>query len=316
MSFAGGLTDIPKYFNNAKYGSVVSTTIDKYIYITLERRVLGKTVIKYREFEEVDKNSDIKHPIVRTVFEMFDITEPMEVSTIASIVAGNGLGSSSAFTVGLLNAVHRYLGDSPTPYQLAEEACEVEIDILKEPIGKQDQYASAFGGLNYFKFKKSGVSVEPIMIEDWKIHAIDESIKMYHIGTSGPVKDVLSKQVSSFETRMEDLTQLSIISDRLKKVLSSDTENMFDQFGNLLHEQWMIKRTMSGVSNEVIDRLYEDSRKSGVLGGKILGGGGRGFLMLYATKNRDTAFDFMQKQGYQDTPFHFENKGSRIIYEG
>ena len=163
ISFAGGLSDIPQFYEK-DYGAVVSTTIDKYVYVMVTDKLIGDTRVAYKEFESVKKVDDISHPIVKACLKHLGITKKLEIVTIADLPGGTGLGSSSAFTVGLLNALHAYYGHYKNPRELAEEACKIELDILKEPIGKQDQYAASYGGLNYIKFTKENVEVKPLYI--------------------------------------------------------------------------------------------------------------------------------------------------------
>jgi len=315
ISFAGGLTDIARYYDNAEYGAVVSTAINKYVYITVNKKFDDKIRVSYSKTEIVDNVSEIQHPIVREALKLLDINKGVEITCIGDFPSGTGMGSSSAFTVGLLNAIHRYKGEKASPYQLAEEACLIEIDILKEPIGKQDQYASAFGGMNYIRFEKGKTTISPISINDENKKVIDYLISLHHIGICGYAHDTLPKQIKSFKEKMNELSGLRKIADDMRTVLSSNKDSMFKEFGDLLNAQWLIKRTMSGVSNENIDKIYGEAIKNGAVGGKILGAGGRGFLMLYSPKQHNRLVSFMDRYGYPETEFSFENEGSRIIYE-
>jgi len=315
ISFAGGLTDIARYYDNAEYGAVVSTAINKYIYITVNKKFDDKIRVSYSKTEIVDSVDKIQHPIVREVLKLLDINKGVEITCIGDFPSGTGMGSSSAFTVGLLNALHRYKGEKASAYQLAKEACLIEIDTLKEPIGKQDQYASAFGGMNYIRFEKGKTTISPISINDGNKKVIDYLISLHHIGICGYAHDTLPKQIKSFKEKMNELSGLRKIADDMRTVLSSNKDSMFKEFGDLLNAQWLIKRTMSGVSNENIDKIYEEAIKNGAVGGKILGAGGRGFLMLYSPRQHNKLVSFMGRYGFPETGFSFENEGSRIVYE-
>lgn len=315
ISFAGGLTDIADYYDNTDYGAVVSTAINKYVYITINKKFDNRVRVSYSKTEIVDSADKIQHPIVREALKLLDINKGVEIACIGDLPSGTGMGSSSAFTVGLLNAIHRYKGEKASAYQLAEEACLIEIDILKEPIGKQDQYASAFGGMNYIRFEKGKTVISPISINDVNKKVIDNLISLHHIGICGYARDTLPEQIKSFKEKMNELSGLRKIADDMRTVLSSNKDSMFKEFGDLLNAQWLIKRTMSGVSNENIDKIYEEAIKNGAVGGKVCGAGGRGFLMLYSPKQHNKLISFMDRYGFPETEFSFENEGSRIIYE-
>jgi len=316
ISFAGGLTDIAEFYNNADYGAVVSTSINKYVFITVNKKFDNKTRVSYSKTEIVDNVKEIHHPIVREVLDFLEIKNGTEITCIGDFPSGTGMGSSSAFTVGLLNALHRYKGEKISPYQLAEEACYIEIDRLKEPIGKQDQYASAFGGINYIKFEKDTTTVSPISISDKYKNVIDILTSLHFIGSSGFARDMLSKQVKSFSDKLNELSNLRNIANKMREILSSNKGDMFEKFGEALKDQWLIKRNMSGVTNENINNLYSSAIINGAIGGKVCGAGGRGFLMLYSLENHDDLLSFMKKNGYPETPFSFEHEGSKIVYEG
>jgi len=313
ISFAGGLTDIADYYENSEYGAVLSTSIDKYVYVTVNKNFENKFRISYSKTEIVDTIEEIEHPIVRECLRLLDIKEGLEITTIGDIPAGTGLGSSSTFTVALLHALHRYKGDKPTKHQLAEEASYIEIDVLKEPIGKQDQYASAFGGLNYIQFHRDFVKVIPIMINEKTRNILDNHLKMYYIGNKKLAKDVLEQQVSTFEEKRYQLDSLRDIAGFMRNVFLRKEFNLYD-FGRLLDEQWKMKRTMKGVTNDSIDNLYKYAKDDSALGGKVCGAGGRGFLLLLGDDiNRLNRA--IEARGYYSTEFNFEDKGSEIIYE-
>jgi len=315
ISFAGGITDIPQYYENADYGAVLSTTINKYIYVTVNKKFDEKIRVSYSKTEIVDSVDELEHPIVRECLKYMNITNGIEITSIGDIPSGNGLGSSSTFTVALLHALYRYKDRYPTKEQIANDACYIEMDVLGEPIGKQDQYASAFGGLNYIRFYENKVCVEPINISNDIRDKLNNNLMLFHIGKSCPAKDVLKNQVMEIKDKLFEITELKHIAKDMGNLLTYNSTNMFIKFGELLDAQWKIKRKMNGVSNKEIDDTYNLSKTYGSLGGKICGAGGRGFLLLYCDR-KDLIINFMQQKGFKEVKFSFEDKGSEIIYDG
>jgi len=309
ISFAGGMTDIPAFYNKTP-GAVVSTTIDKYVYVCVMPKFIGKSRIAYRKYEEVDSNKDISHPIIREALKLLKIEDKIEITSIADIPAGTGLGSSSSFTVGLLNALYKYKGYDATPSELAEQACKIEMDILKEPIGKQDQYAAAFGGLNYIKFTEEEVTVEPIHMSQDYLNLLNRNLYLIYLGNINKAKNVLEHQVKQFKDYHFELVRLKVIANMIHNSLK---ENDLETFGKLLNDAWEIKKLMKGVTNEEINRIYNIATEYGALGGKVCGAGGRGFLMFYFHQPGNPVL-MITKHKFKRLDFNIETEGSKIIY--
>ena len=309
ISFAGGMTDIPAFYEKGT-GAVVSATIDKYIYVCVMPKLIGKSRIAYRKYEEVESNEDITHPIIREALKLLNIQEKIEITSIADIPAGTGLGSSSAFTVGLLNALYKYKGYDATPSELAKQACKIEMDILKEPIGKQDQYATAFGGLNYIQFTSDDVILQPIHITKKELDSLNEQLFLFYLGNTEKAKNVLKEQIKQFDDNFDNLLRLTIIA---KSMVAYLNKGEFHSFGVLLNEAWKIKKQMKGVTNDSIDEIYDTAINSGATGGKVCGAGGRGFLLLYYGIQWKKNI-MISNYGLKKLDFRFEKDGSKIIY--
>jgi len=310
ISFAGGISDLREYYKHG-YGSVVSTTIDKYIYVTVNKKFDDQIRVSYSKTEIVDHVEDIMHPIVREAIKLTALDGGLEITTIADIPAGTGLGSSSAFTVGLLNALYVFKGKHKGAEALAQEACKIEIDILNEPIGKQDQYASAYGGLNHIRFNADEtVFVKPVISRKETKRELDNNLMMFYTGIYRKASSILTeskKNMNELRNHVDTLRDLS------EEMVSALRNNDISCFGELMHNAWKYKKKTGRVSNPAIDKYYEKARSAGVLGGKILGAGGGGFLLLYCEqKYQDEVRKVMSD--LKETEFHLESQGSRIIY--
>ncbi len=313
ISFAGGGSDLPSYYQESE-GAVLSTTIDKYIYLAVHKYFYpNQSLLKYSKTELINSNSEIQHPLFRECMQMLDI-HGIDISSMADVPAGTGLGSSSAFTVSLLNVLHAYKHEAVSPEYLAAKACEIEIERLSDPIGKQDQYAAAYGGLNFIRFNPDhSVNVEKIIMDPATKLQLDRNLLMYYTGTTHSASALLKEQ----NKEMQNLSKRQVIGKmvemayELKQVLES---NNIDDFGRILHEGWLLKKSISnGISNQVIDDLYNAGIQSGALGGKLLGAGGAGFVLFYVPEERQEHFR-QQMSNYIELPFGFENYGSKIIY--
>lgn len=313
ISFAGGGSDLPSYYQESE-GAVLSTTIDKYIYLAVHKYFYpNQSLLKYSKTELVNNNSEIQHPLFRECMQLLDI-HGIDISSMADVPAGTGLGSSSAFTVSLLNVLHAYKHEAVSPEYLAAKACEIEIDRLGDPIGKQDQYAAAYGGLNFIRFNTDhSVNVEKIIMNPATKLQLDRNLLMYYTGTTHSASALLKEQ----NKEMQNLSKRQVIGKmvemayELKQVLES---NNIDDFGRILHEGWLLKKSISnGISNLVIDELYNTGLQAGALGGKLLGAGGAGFVLFYVPEERQASFRH-QMSNYIELPFGFENYGSKIIY--
>lgn len=315
MSFVGGGTDLPSFYRKFG-GAVVSTAIDKYMYITVNKKFDSGIRASYSQTEEVEHVHQIKHPLIRAALEITGCTNGIQLSSMADIPSsGSGLGSSSAFTVGLLHALYGYKNRYVSPQTLAEQCCRIEIDICGEPIGKQDQYAVAFGGLNFVRFHPDDtVSVDPIICSRQTIEAIEESIVIFYTGRNRSASELLTKQRAATE-KSPDTQKILIEMAKLAYDLKKTLENSdIATFGSILHENWTLKRRLvDGISDSAIDTWYEAAISAGATGGKILGAGNGGFLLFVAPKDRHDAISFALP-GLRRFKFGFDRAGSQIIF--
>jgi D-glycero-alpha-D-manno-heptose-7-phosphate kinase len=292
VSFAGGGTDLAAFYDS-DYGSVISTAIDKYIYVTVKRHgdVFNEAIrINYSRSEQVQRVDEIKNDIARACLKFLTIEPPIYISTVGDLPASTGLGGSSSFAVGLLNALHAYRSERVSAGQLAEEACYVEIEVLGEPIGKQDQYAAAFGGFNLFCFKAGGdVAVEPIRLMNGALNSLFNQILMFWTGHQRDSSAVLSEQKQNTPQKMESLITMREQAKQLQKLLSNGNSDL-ERFGRILNEGWQLKRHLaSTISTNQIDRWYQLALEAGANGGKLCGAGGGGFLLFMVPPERQDA---------------------------
>jgi len=312
ISFAGGGTDFRDYYQK-NGGAVLSATMDKYVFVIVKKRFDKKIRVGYSITEMVDDLDELKHELVRESLRKTRLTEGLEISTMADIpAAGSGLGSSSTVTVGLLNAFYIYQGTSQTAETLAKEACEIEIDILGKPIGKQDQYAAAYGGFNIIRFMPDEtVKVEPLMIEKSIKRKLERNLMLFYTGITRESSEVLSEQKKNIPHIVDILDELKAMVDQLKDCLSKE---YLDDIGRILHRGWQCKKKIaSKISNEKIDEFYEKALDTGALGGKITGAGGGGFMLLYSPQDKqDKVRDALRE--LQELPFSFNRDGSIVIF--
>lgn len=314
VSFCGGGSDLAAFYEKYE-GCVLSTSINKYMYLSIHPYFNpDQTLLKYSENELVDDISDIKHRIFRQVLNDMHVSG-VEISSTADVPGGTGLGSSSTFTVGLLHSLYCYKGKFASKGRLAREACEVEIEKLGSPIGKQDQYAAAYGGLNFIQFNKDGtVSVSPIMMQAETYKALQGNLLMFYTGTTRSANSILSeqKQNISQSEKNDSLKEMCHLAREMKEALES---NDLAPFGRILHKSWELKRTLaSGISNPDIDRAYYTAMECGALGGKLLGAGGGGFLLFYCEKEKQEAL--RRNIGLREFDFKFEHDGTSVAYIG
>lgn len=311
VSFAGGGSDLRDFYSQNGYGAVVSTAIDRYMYIVIHPYFHDKIRVKYSKTEDVDDIEEIQHPIVRECLKKVEIGKGIEIASFADVPAGTGLGSSSSFTVGLLNALYACKGKVVSKERLACEACEIEIDILGEPIGKQDQYAAAYGNINYIQFNKDeSVNVSPILLTESAKKRLEENLCMYHVGGERRSGDILFEQKNniSIEAKYKNLEKMVMLADGLRDVLH---EERIADVGHILHKGWLYKKELaSGISSGDIDNLYEKAIKYGATGGKLLGAGGTGFLLLYS----DDHNRLQKKLGCRMLPLNVDREGTKIIF--
>jgi D-glycero-alpha-D-manno-heptose-7-phosphate kinase len=315
MSFVGGGSDLPVFYR--KYGgAVVSTAIDKFVYVTVNAKFDDKIRVSYSKTEEASGVDRVKHPLVREALKLLEIRGGVEITSIADIPArGSGLGSSSAFTVGLLHALHAYSGRYASAAKLGEESCRIEIERCGEPIGKQDQYAAAFGGFNFIEFNPDdSVFVSPIICRRETLRELETNTLVFYTGITRSASAVLQHQQKAVgaEKRKQTMMQAMVkLARDLKTELQKDN---LTAFGEIIHENWELKRRLTAeVSNTRIDGWYNAARKAGALGGKLLGAGSGGFLMFYAPRDRHEAVRTALKE-LRPIQFGFEPQGSRIIF--
>jgi D-glycero-alpha-D-manno-heptose-7-phosphate kinase len=315
VSFAGGGSDLREFYLRSP-GCVLSTAINKYMFIFIHPYFDEKIQVKYSRTELVNEINEINHPIVREALRKFGING-IDINSIADIPAGTGLGSSCSFTVGLLHALYAYSYKYPTKERLAREACEIEIDILKEPIGKQDQYAAAYGGLNFITFLPDDtVNVEPVIISPNKYHEFENNLLFFYLGGARPARDILSDQkynTISDKKTFSNIIRMTELAQNLRHSLSAG--NLQD-VGLILDEGWSLKKDLSSkISENKIDFYYDVAKKNGAIGGKLLGAGGGGFLMFYC-EQMDQDKLRRSLNGLKEYTFKFESSGTKVIYVG
>lgn len=311
VSFAGGGTDIPEYYRRG-YGAVLSTAIDKYAYVTVHQRFDSDIRIASTKLEIVGRAADIRHDLVREALKTAKLEEPLEITTIGDVPAGTGMGSSSTITVGLLKAFHEYAGRTTYPSSLAKEACSIEIDRLQKPIGKQDQYAAAFGGINYIRFNQDDtVEVTTIACKNETIEELERHAIMFHTGGTRSADTILKKQTGVIAKKISVMDEMRDLASEMKDALTNWSH--ISHFSSLLHRGWELKKSLGcGISDNEIDQMYETAERAGALGGKLLGAGGSGFLLLIAPpKYHNRIRDVLGRP--KELPFKMTMGGSRII---
>ena len=311
ISFSGGGTDLAAFYSKEP-GAVLSTAIDKYMYVTVNKYFEDKVILKYSQTEQVKSARQIQHPLLREAMETVGISKGIEITSMADIVGGTGLGSSSSFTVGALHALHAYQGTYTPASQLAREACEIEIDRVKEPIGKQDQYIAAYGGFQFIEFMPDeSVKVSPIICPPKKIAQLQNNMMLFYTGKTRKAGAILKGVKANMNKKRADMRELRKLADAGRELVQ---EGNVGRFGELLHEGWLLKRSLhSGVSDGDIDRVYKRARKAGAEGGKILGAGGGGFLLLFVKRNNQAEVRRVMR-GWREVKFSFEPEGSKIIH--
>lgn len=311
ISLGGGGTDLPSYYREHG-GFLVSGAIDKYIYMLTHTVFQRRYRMKYAQTEEVDDVAEIKHPILREALIRHWRGNPLEIASVADVPAGTGMGSSGAFSVCLLKALAQARCTAITPGALAESACEIEIEILQEPVGKQDPYVAAHGGICAYTFNPDGtVEVEPLELAPGTLRRLDQHMLLFYTGETRQAAAVLSDQDSRSRTGDEEmLNNLHATKEMGRRSYELLLAGDMEAYGELMHEHWENKRRRSaGMTNERIDTLYTLARRSGVVGGKLVGAGGGGFLLVYARNPADTQ-QAMAAAGAQELPFTFEFGGA------
>jgi len=315
ISFAGGGSDLVAFYQQ-ETGAVLSTSINKYIYITVNRKFDEKIRASYSITEIVNGVDELKHELIREALKIVLPPCGIEITSISDIPSqGTGLGSSSTYTVGLLNSLYAHVGQHVGAERLAKEACEIEIERCQKPIGKQDQYIAAYGGLQYIRFNPDeSVYVDPVICNPETKLRLQQSLLMLYTGLTRSADGILHEQSANTQSdgeKRESLRRMTHMAEELRDAL---VLNDLDGFGEILHQGWMEKKKLaSGISNQQIDQWYETSRQNGAIGGKVLGAGGGGFLLLYAPPDRFPEIMHALPE-LQPVTFKFEPQGSKIIY--
>ena len=313
ISFCGGGTDLPSYFLE-NGGCVLSTSIDKYVYISINPSFdRSRTVLKYSKVEDVKNLDSINHSIFRETLKRYSVAG-VEINSTSDIPSGTGMGSSSSFTVGLLNALRTYKGVPSSKEDLASEACEMEIDVLKGDIGYQDQYAAAYGGLNFIEFGKDGrTTVTPVSMSEEDMGRLSDNLLLFYLGGTRDASEVIHSYSSNAGAMLDKKQKLKDLAYRLRERFEKGD---IDALGPILDEGWKVKKSLSGsVSSSIIDSAYETAMENGATGGKLLGAGGSGFLLVYAGEGeRDAVRSAMSR--YREMPFGLDCEGSKVVYSG
>jgi D-glycero-alpha-D-manno-heptose-7-phosphate kinase len=315
LSLGGGGTDLASYYRNHE-GFLIAAAIDKYVYITIHQTFKRELIVKYSKMEHVDEISQVQHPIVREALKLVGVQDVhLEITSMADIPAGTGLGSSGSFTTALLKALHAQHKNLVHPEELAAQACEIEIERLGEPIGKQDQYIAAFGGLTCFHFLKDDrVEACPLRISAETLHDLEDNLVLFFTGFSRSASSILKDQNDKSKQQDADMiANLHYVKELGLRTQQAFENGKLEEFAALMNEHWMHKRKRSaGISNSHIDEWYELAMSNGALGGKLIGAGGGGFLMFYAadkTKLRHA----MTRAGLREVRFGFDFEGTKVI---
>lgn len=317
ITLGGGGTDLPSYYEEHE-GFLIAAALDKYVYITLHETFVDDLILKYSKLERVKSASHVKHPIVREALKLLGLEGSfLEITSMADIPAGTGLGSSGSFTTALLKALHGFRKDLIHPQELAEQACHIEIDILKEPIGKQDQYIAAYGGITCFRFHSDGrVEARPLVISEETRYNMEDNLLLFFTGYSRKASSILKDQDDRTKSRQKEMVQnlhyVKELGIKSKEALESGD---LQAFGALLNEHWQHKKKRSGgMTNRKIDAWYDLAIANGALGGKLIGAGGGGFLMFYS-EDKTRLRHAMRKAGLQEVRFRFDFEGTRVLVQ-
>lgn len=315
ISFCGGGSDLPLYYRQER-GAVVAAAIDKYVYLTVNTKFDGSVRASYSRTENVASADELEHALIRECLRLAGIRGGIEITSIADIPSGTGLGSSSSFTAGLLCALYAYRGEYASATRIARDACRVEIDRCRKPIGKQDQYMAALGGLQYLQFHEDDrVTATPVRCRADVLATLHRHLLLLYTGITRSADSILHAQCCGLagEAQRQHTRALAALAGEFKEALAmGDT----DALGALLHEGWQRKRELAaGITTPAIDDAYEMARSYGAMGGKLLGAGGGGFLLLYAPPERHDLIA-LALEGLRRVPFRFTNQGASVVWEG
>ena len=315
ISLGGGGTDVPSYYQEHD-GFLLAAAIDRYVYVTVMRPFTQGIYLKYSEIEQVKNVVEVKHPIMREVLADFKLKTPqIEITTLADIPSGTGLGSSGSFTTALIKALYAHYRKNIHPAQLADLACRIEIENLGEPIGKQDQYIAAYGGITEFNFLKNGsVTSAPLNLSVQTVHDLEDNLLLFFTGISRSAGSILSDQVEKSKIKDSKMVDnLHFTKDLGYRSKDALLNNKTIKFGELMHEHWEHKKSRSaGMTSDFIDNAYKQALRSGAVGGKLVGAGGGGFLMFYA-KDKEMLRNKMAELGLEEVRFKFDFEGTKVI---
>jgi D-glycero-alpha-D-manno-heptose-7-phosphate kinase len=316
ITLGGGGTDLPSYYS--KYGGFIfAATINKYMFINVNRPIVDDLVrVKYSKSETVNHRDELQHEIAREAMRMMGIDNALEIVSMADIPAGTGLGSSSCYAVGLLNALHTMKREYITVKEIAEEACRLEIDILKKPIGKQDQYMAAFGGLTVLDIDKDGtVNVRKASVSDATVDDLNRNLLMFYTNTSRSADEILSEQSKGAKEEKKDIIEsMHYIKELGYKILDAAESGNITDIGLMFDQHWEYKKRISTkMSNPRFDEIYEIARKSGALGGKISGAGGGGFFLFYVEEKHEKFREQMKELGLREMRYRFDFEGTKVL---
>jgi len=312
VSFAGGGTDLPAFYDK-EVGAVLSVALKQHMYVTVSPRFDVTTRVAYTKVETAANIDDLQHELAREALRVTGLGRHLEITTIGDVPGGTGMGSSSSLTVGLLNALWAYKGEVSSAQRLAEMACRIEIDILGKPIGRQDQYAAAFGGLNYIEFHPNDlVTVEPVAHRPGFMKDLEQRVLILYTQQQRSADTILEKQSKGTADQLDVFRKMRDLARQMRDSIGGKGD--LDDFAELLHEGWMLKRSLGfGIATQQVDDWYEAARKAGAQGGKLLGAGGGGFLLLVAPPERHAAIRRALNHP-RELPFVVEPRGSRIVF--
>jgi D-glycero-alpha-D-manno-heptose-7-phosphate kinase len=317
ISLGGGGTDLPSYYKKHS-GFLIAAAIDRYVYITLHQTFVTDLIVKYSQLERVKHASELRHPIIREAMRLVGVDGPyVEITSMADIPAGTGLGSSGSFTTALLKALHAHRKNIVHPRELAEQACHIEIELLKEPIGKQDQYIAAYGGLTCFQFLPNGhVEAHPLKIDSETLYNLEDNLLLFFTGYSRSAGTILREQDEKSRTSdKEMIDNLHFVKDLGYQSQEALETGDLPRFGQLMNVHWERKKQRSGgMSNPDIDKWYNLAMDNGALGGKLIGAGGGGFLMFYAA-DKTRLRHAMRQTGLTEVRFRFDFEGTKVVIQ-
>lgn len=311
VSFLGGGTDFEDFYLNHG-GAVLSTAIDKYAFVVMKERFDDMIYVNYSKKEIVSNVDDLEHELVREAMKMAGVEKGVEISTFVDVREGTGLGSSSSITVGLLQSLYAYKGEAETAGTLARQACQIEVDILGKPMGRQDQYIAAYGNMRFITFSREGISAEKVVLSKEGKTKLSERLMLFFTKRTRRSGEILAEQKANIADRVEVLKEMTKLAYQGREAITSEA---FDELGEMLRKGWQLKRQLaSKISNSDLDEMYQAALNSGAVGGKITGAGGGGFLLLYApAQRRDDIRSALW--GLEEIPLRFEADGSKVIFD-